>query len=529
MKDRIREHWPLLLILGLALALRLLAMGRQPLWLDELFSLECSAGNGLWTMTLPRDQVLSPAPRTTMLEGASSVWSIYWSQARDPHPPLYFMLLRVWREAFGSSTEALRSLSTVWSLGMVVAMYAIGREVAGRRGAIVAAALAALAVQQAHYGAEVRGYMMAVACVAVAMWAALRIRGHGWSWARGATLASAAMIAVGTNYLAVLPLAATALYLALETRGTDRRRSLATVAVAVALSAAWLTPLVVEQARHVERRNNWLVASEPRTLADLAIDTALALGGQIAPLQERSMWACYLAAGILLVAAGPLYARNARTRLFLLVLLAVLGGLAAMDLAENKSHLKEQRYALLFSPALFGLLAVLARRDPGAGPTNVGRAVSLVPYAAVLLTVVSLPAVGQMTREDWTEPVRFFDQHASPGDLFVVAGNLDGHQTDWEHGLYMGLTHFRGERKTDVVLLSRRPFDAAAIRAEAVRRGGLAVVGDYGFNVQEIYPPGWRRAAIYNFFPMGMLTVIRPPPTEGTPSTTRAADVKAPG
>src|SRR5688572_12056019 len=43
--------------------------------------------------------------------------------ALDVHPPLYYFILKVWTAAFGSSLLAMRSLSALCMLGVIVAGY----------------------------------------------------------------------------------------------------------------------------------------------------------------------------------------------------------------------------------------------------------------------------------------------------------------------------------------------------------------------------------------------------------------------
>src|SRR5688572_246444 len=93
----------LVLIIVLAAALRAWDSSRHPLWVDELYSMETSAGHGFaahWN--LPRN-VDGPAPDLIGLRAARPWWTVPAVMGNDTHPPLYFVLLRAWREVFGDS------------------------------------------------------------------------------------------------------------------------------------------------------------------------------------------------------------------------------------------------------------------------------------------------------------------------------------------------------------------------------------------------------------------------------------------
>jgi len=91
--DRFQPKWrvtPLRLVVGLtlfALALRLIGLGSRPLWLDEAFSAWFSdrSFHYLWTVV----------------------------PTYEPHPPLYYSILKLWRDAVGPGHAEMRMLSVL--------------------------------------------------------------------------------------------------------------------------------------------------------------------------------------------------------------------------------------------------------------------------------------------------------------------------------------------------------------------------------------------------------------------------------
>ncbi len=143
----------LILVLVLAAFLRFYLLDGQSFWNDE--------GNSA-----------RMAERSLQLitEGA----------AGDIHPPLYYYLLHFWRGAFGSSEFALRSLSAVLGVLLVVLTFLIGRKAFSVGVGLLAAFIAAINPFQIYYSQEARMYMLLAVIGAAATFFLLRLL-EGWS------------------------------------------------------------------------------------------------------------------------------------------------------------------------------------------------------------------------------------------------------------------------------------------------------------------------------------------------------------
>ena len=95
-----------LLILLLASALRFHKIESQSFWNDE--------GNSAR---------LSERSLELIIEGTAS----------DIHPPLYYLILRGWRELLGDSEFSLRVFSALAGVGLIAAVLALGRRLIGSR------------------------------------------------------------------------------------------------------------------------------------------------------------------------------------------------------------------------------------------------------------------------------------------------------------------------------------------------------------------------------------------------------------
>ena len=155
--------WLVLALLVLALGLRVYRLDGQSLWADE--------GN------------------SAVLAGRSFA-DIARDAELDIHPPLYYFLLRIWTQAFGSSEIGLRSLSMLFGVALVATVYGLGRHLLGDAGALWAAFFAAVSPFQVYYAQEARMYMLMAFLAALTAYAGWRLiaidartpEARGWLW-----------------------------------------------------------------------------------------------------------------------------------------------------------------------------------------------------------------------------------------------------------------------------------------------------------------------------------------------------------
>jgi len=199
---------PLLLILLLAFALRVHALGSQSLWYDEAVTAQVV------------QQGLAEMARWT---------------ADDIQPPLYYAITALWVQAAGLSEWALRFPSAFFGLLMVPLAYALGRRLFWPAAGLLAALLAALHPLWIYYSQEARMYTLLTGLGMAAAYALLRVLAAGQSqgcypkarlrWWIGLVAVSVALLY--THYFAIFLLAAFALAFLLSLARRDlARRSL---------------------------------------------------------------------------------------------------------------------------------------------------------------------------------------------------------------------------------------------------------------------------------------------------------------
>jgi mannosyltransferase len=104
----------LISILLIALFLRFYELGTESIWLDEAESIH---------------------------ESALSVQQI---AQHTNQPPLYFLILRIWIDLFGTSETALRSISAIFGVLAVGIVFLVGRSLSNPRVGLIGAFLASI-------------------------------------------------------------------------------------------------------------------------------------------------------------------------------------------------------------------------------------------------------------------------------------------------------------------------------------------------------------------------------------------------
>lgn len=231
--------WPLLAILLLAAVLRLSTLGEQSFWYDEAFT---------------PVHVLRAGLGTTLRNLVHT----------ENTPPLWYVLEWALSRVFGTGVVALRMLSALAGIATVAVGWAIGSELAGRRAAIVTAALVAVNPLFIWYSQEARAYSLFVLTASLALLCCVRALREPTN-RRLAEFAVAASLSLLTHYFAVFLVVPMALWLlwSVVPRGSNREggsgertanpKDLSRVLFALSLLAIVglaLIPLIVAQGGH---------------------------------------------------------------------------------------------------------------------------------------------------------------------------------------------------------------------------------------------------------------------------------------
>jgi hypothetical protein len=178
------EWLALAAVLVVALALRLAEAHGARLWFDEIYA---------------------------VMVARRELPDLFAIAAQDIHPPLYFVLLHVWRLLGGEGEGWLRVPSLAAALAGIAATWALGRRFWSPRTGLLAAAFLALSNPHIHHSqeVEVHAWLWLLAVLAVlgaAGWVETRRR------ADAVLFVAASALGAWTHYLALVVLLLTAVW-----------------------------------------------------------------------------------------------------------------------------------------------------------------------------------------------------------------------------------------------------------------------------------------------------------------------------
>lgn len=450
-RDRTRDRAILGVILLLAAAARFWHIGDECFWIDEIFSLQTSAGNGLMHERLPGGVLIDPSPAMAELSDGQGLRGIHRYGGEDTQAPAYFIALNLWRHAFGSSETAVRALSALCSIGCVAALFALARSVSSSTTALLAAAVMALSGTQVVFAQEARPYAMALLWSLLLALSIVRIERQGLTIARGVLLAGSALLLVLTHYLGVAPAAAGCVYAMIRLTGRTRWRTLASFAAAGAVFLLLWGPVLLEQRRTPVDRLAFL-NDNPQGHAFRTLDRALRtpltmLIAAPSPSAETAGWRWAARAfGAAILVIPPLAFRH-RRELLLPWLMAIvpIAFTAGSDVLSTKAALELTRFGFLSSAGVAMILAlgITAVRPPGLHIAAVACVVVTLVASLVVPGAIGRPSPYVREKPNMGPMASLAARSAKPGDLLLLARTPETH---WQAGTVLSaLSHYLGE------------------------------------------------------------------------------------
>ena len=417
----------LAVVLAVAAGVRLSGLGGPGYTNDEYWKAELADGRGSVHLHLPLDRVMDHPPDPFDRRAAAAGWHV-WTHMEATHPPLYYVLLRLWTDGLGTADATERAFSAVASVLAVAVLWDAVRVLHGREAARWAAALMAVAAPQVAQGRLTSNYAMEVLWVLAAADAVARLRALGPTVPRAAGLSVAALAAVLTHYFAVGPLVGLFGYTVVALRGRARQAAVAAFAVAaVAFVLCWgpfmwgqrhlfatddpATRFLVDpdSAGHVRHVLLFAAAVPVAMLGELP--TAVAVGGAVVGAVVG-----------LVVYALPWAVGRRRPGVGLWggLLVGTVGLIVGLDLTRGTQHAAFTRYLVAAGPAVCAIVPVsivAVVRSRWAGRAIVG--------GVLVVTALASP---QAYRTELPDPRPLTDdlrRAAGPRDLIVVASTGD--------------------------------------------------------------------------------------------------------
>jgi mannosyltransferase len=370
-RERLERWWPLAALTLLAAALRLSTLDLQSFWYDEAFT---------------PVHVLHSSLSATLRAVAHT----------ENSPPLWYLLEWADSRVLGTGEVALRLPSALAGIATVPVAWAIGRELAGRRAALLCAAIVAVNPLFVWYSQEARVYGLFVLTATVAMLCFLRADREPTP-ARMAAFALSGAVALVTHYFALFMLIPMVLLLAREPL---RRRRVLPATAALVLVGVALVPLISEQGGH---GTQW-IGRWPLSQRLQAIPQYYLTGYSSAPLGHgvELLVALVILAGVglglsRLSEPGARHARVGRGALSALVI-AAAAILAPIVLAVLGADYLAPRNLVAAMIPVTALIAVLVLAPPSARAGAAIAGVLVLAFGALTIDVDLSP---RLQRGNW--------------------------------------------------------------------------------------------------------------------------------
>ena len=236
----------LVAVVGFGVVLRFVGLEHHVFWHDEVYTTFFISGYQAsdWKAVLFTGEVLD-VQRVVAFQHVNpdkGLWDTVLGLAHDEpqHPPLYYLLLRVWVGVFGEGVGAIRSLSAVASVFALPAMYGLARELGGTpRTAWTAAALLAVSPFFVLYAQEAREYALWSVLILLASTSLVRAHHRGGAW--WALYTASITLALYTSFSTAAVIGAHLVFVAATERGPTRPAGamIAALAASAALFLPW--------------------------------------------------------------------------------------------------------------------------------------------------------------------------------------------------------------------------------------------------------------------------------------------------
>lgn len=372
----------LLVVIGVAIALRIVGLGHQSFWYDEAFTLRVSHG--------PLSGIFE------RLAGSEST------------PPLYYVIVSGWRAIAGSGEVGVRLLSVVFGVALVPVTYVVGLRSSGPRAALIAAAFVATNPELIWMSQEARSYSLVVLLVASSAAVCLVLRDR-FSSRLLLAWAALAVAAIATHYFALFVIGAQLIWIVIR----FRRRCWWGIAV-VGASVVALAPLALSQ-----RSTSASLATGGQTLMTrLPAVPKKFFAGEMA--SEFDLWWLLGLTSLLLISglvlAAVVSSPAERRRLGPLVAFAAAGLTIPVALALVGLDYVNARNLL---PAWPLVLVVIAAGLSAARVGIAGLASAGVICAVGLFISISIMSNDTLQRDDWRAAATSLQQSNDSGAVIL--------------------------------------------------------------------------------------------------------------
>ncbi len=525
-KTKLRWHHLLILasLLALGTFIRLDGITRTGLWGDEFQALFLATGRGDAVMNIPRNVVVRSPPRVGF-QNAPGIGHIWTSLDSTAQPPLYFIILRLWVDAFGAADFSIRALSTLFCMLGVAALFAVIRRISGAWAGLLGAAMMTFAPVQMDFSQQARPYTLVTFLCLMLIAVLVGIEQKGPSAIRLISLFFVTLAAAMTHYFALGTIAGCAAYAAVCMGGKSRRYAVAAMMLAlVAFALAWgpilwSTRGIAQPWMNTQFKSIYHLHSLWMYLLDVPQRLTF---GNMSDMRWGMRWPAVIALAVLVYLLPPF--KRGKAFIWYFWTLATIAGPLAIDLytSANSMLVGMDKYVFLAAPGVYGILAAAMCGPIVAWVVSLG---ILIFGLARFQAGPNFAWASTWGLEDHRAQAHFLATHVEADDLMILPAtwslNGDVNEASFD---YFIIAHYAGPWKCPVLLLTAPIGDRAARSWFSFTTSGLPAA------LAKPAPNSFLNTRCLTFTPRHSATACGPSNNQGAdaaftdPSSTSAID-----
>lgn len=387
----LKANYQLATILIIGTVLRFVSIN-QSVWLDEAIS-------------------------ANVARSYTIVGIIFGFSQSDFHPPFYYILLKLWSTAFGTSEIGLRSLSVFFGVVSIFVIYKLGQKLFSEKVGVIAALLLAIAPLHIYYSQEARMYSFETLLVLVSVWLFWRLVHHPTVLST-LLFAGVNILLFYTDYLPMFMFCVYLVWLLWHHKETDKRvwRGFFVATGLVVASFFPFLKIFQEQLSlgQLASQSAWSKALGFTSVKALALVWVKFLIGRIS-FDNTVVYLGYVLVNSVIAGSALFYTFMRRTQaVFFCLLWLVLPLLIGSAIALRFSIFDYFRFIYVL-PALYLLIAygISAIRN------NAAQKLLIVTVILQLVSAALYLVQPQFHREDWRSAVRYIEANSTSQSVSI--------------------------------------------------------------------------------------------------------------
>jgi mannosyltransferase len=423
----------ILLLIGLTL--RLAALAKQSLWIDEIYSLELASAD---------------------------VKAIITGKLGDHHtPPFYYLLLHYWL-SFGSSEFSLRLLSVLFGVASIFVSFILGKRLFDTRVALVTTSLLAFSPFHIYYAQEARMYTLMTFLALISTYCLVLLLPRD-KWSSWLGFISISVMGIYTHYYMVFLLIAQNIYVIwlYRNNASMQKKWLASQLLIMIVYLPWLTVIFELAASGGQSFRAHLLPILPYAFFRMSVGySVLPINHELKQnifnaVKEHSFILIFVFSLFFTLIANGIKVLFKMQQYFFLFSCIILCSVFLPLLISIKVPMFSDRYLIIISPFIYILISLgLTRIKPTVLSIFCAISISII-FSYSLYNYYFSDSYG---KEQWRESAKYIESNISQRDILLFDASFTQLSFDYyykgKHPRY-GLKNYTHEEYSKVLTLTK--------------------------------------------------------------------------